>query len=753
MDVKTLERNYQASKKPAKQAPKRSSWLSLIPSALAAGASLIPGVGTGIAATLGGLGEAGSELLGGRGLNLKNIGEQAALSAIPGGLGKIGKVKQVLKGGNAVEKAAIPAVENATQAGKITQIPVKYTSSLASGRGSAQSAKNLLINPTVNDVQTAASSLGNKGYSVSGKVGNYSSATTGASKTTPVVKLQGNKTAVKLENSGKSATEILPGTGSAAEKAMAIANGKTVAGLTPAGIPTKPGLVSRIKSKVTPTPGTEIPISSTAKAGSKIRSANRGIQVGTLVPGEGEKVGITAQQVKDVNGAIDRANTGLRSRTVRGQVQGVQKAKATQQQLIDAEVSKANRELTGQELGAIKDSTKPVIDKVPLAATKGKAYTDEYGRLLSGAKDTKGLNDFIKNMDKEINYGRNAAAPDPLKERIAQAYRDAADKKLVELAPAAKAAKAEWANLHTGEKILTQNKNIEGQGLDVFKIGSTISGGRGLGGGVFQATKEAVGKGLEGVGSAKAVPAYSRGLVKQLATRAVAAPVTSSLNAPDQAQLDQAAASAPPTDPSQVLNYHDPNAVLNAQPTPEDQTAQIKNGLQQAALKALADGDTKGLANIESVIGVLDKLGVTSSAASKPLNATQQQQASNAQSGLQSINDLSTLIKGNRGLVNKSGIPGQGSIIGGFESNLLGTGEYNTAASNIKDVISRLRSGAALTSQEEKRYTNLIPKAGDNDSTITYKLSALQDLFAKFAAPQSTGGSDLTDLLANAGVQ
>jgi hypothetical protein len=111
-----LEANYQSTRqqKPKAQPKKdsRKSWLSAIPSIAAAGASFIPGVGTAGAAALGGAGELGRQLISGEGVNLGNVGKEAALSAVPGGLGKIGKVAfKGIRGGSKVTKTAKKAEE------------------------------------------------------------------------------------------------------------------------------------------------------------------------------------------------------------------------------------------------------------------------------------------------------------------------------------------------------------------------------------------------------------------------------------------------------------------------------------------------------------------------------------------------------------------------------------------------------------------------------------------------------------------
>lgn len=711
---------------------KKSSWLSLVPSALAAGASLIPGVGTGAAAALGGIGEAGSELLGGQKLNLKNIGEQAALSAVPGGLGKIGKVRNVIKGGETAAEAA-PAIGNATKTA--TQIPVKYTSSLSSGKGATQSANKLLVNPTVGDTTGAAEQLAGKGYSVNGKVGNYPSKATSGVQTTPVVNLQGTKTAVKLQPAGKPTTEILPGTGQAQEKAAAISNGKEVAGLNPVQQPAKQGLVSRIKSGQP-----ETAPSVTAKTGSKIRSANRGIQVGSTVPGEGGKTGLTGERAKELNDAVDRANTGLRSRTVRGQIQNVQKAKAKSGQAIDDAAKAANGTVVSDIARsdaetAIAKGRNKILGFDEKNATHAQ-LNNRYATRLSEAKSPQEILDARRAFDQAARkVYTNPDATQTVDKELAAVYREQADNMLTKVAPDIKTADKEYSLLSDAEKVLTKNKNIEGQGLDVFKIGSTLSGGRGLGGGAFQALKEGTGKALESAGSANAVPTYSRGLVKQFATRAVAAPVTSALNAGEAPPVTDATTTdtTTPTDTSQILNYHDPNAVLNDQGGTQDQTEQIKSGLQNALVKALADGDSKGITNIVSVIGAMDKLAPAKSSGN--LGKVSQQQYALAKSGKQSLAQLTQLLESDPSLAQKNNTPGQGiPLIGNAISNAAGASDYHSLADNILSSLIHLQTGATATSGEITSAHGQLPGPEDPPAVRQRKIQTLLDNFSPFLA-------------------
>ncbi len=75
-------------------APK-TNWLSLLPSAAATAASFIPGVGSVVAGGLGAAGELAREKLAGENVDLAKIGTEGALSAIPLGLGRIGKVAKL----------------------------------------------------------------------------------------------------------------------------------------------------------------------------------------------------------------------------------------------------------------------------------------------------------------------------------------------------------------------------------------------------------------------------------------------------------------------------------------------------------------------------------------------------------------------------------------------------------------------------------------------------------------------------------
>lgn len=133
---------YASQQQPKTATPtkkKKNLLISQLPSALAAAASFVPGVGTVAAAGLGGIGELGRQVLSGEDINGGNIAREAALSAIPGGLGLVAKgakaAKTAITAGKTARNAesAIKAArtgDEVTQAGRAASRVDTPTSSM-----------------------------------------------------------------------------------------------------------------------------------------------------------------------------------------------------------------------------------------------------------------------------------------------------------------------------------------------------------------------------------------------------------------------------------------------------------------------------------------------------------------------------------------------------------------------------------------------------------------------------------------------
>lgn len=163
--------------------------------------------------------------------------------------------------------------------------------------------------------------------------------------------------------------------------------------------------------------------------------------------------------------------------------------------------------------------------------------------------------------------------------------------------------------------------------------------------------------------------------------------------------------------------------------------------LESAIQKILENGGTlEDASKFVSLAETVQKLQSMGQQGQK-LNATQLQQANNAQSGLDSLNTIRQTLSSNPNAAKLSSLPG-----GSFTQSLTGTGEYSAAINNATDVIGRLRSGGAINADEEKRFRSLLPGSFDSPETVDYKLSALADLFGRFIDPQSAQ-PDTTDLV------
>lgn len=131
--------------------------------------------------------------------------------------------------------------------------------------------------------------------------------------------------------------------------------------------------------------------------------------------------------------------------------------------------------------------------------------------------------------------------------------------------------------------------------------------------------------------------------------------------------------------------------------------------------------------------------------AEKPLSAEASKVIGNANSGLTSLEQLAGEIS-QSGVPKGTVIPGR-SAVGGLLGNALGTAGYDTAARNVKDVITRLRTGAAITDSEERFYNSQLPQAFDDPATIQRKLQLFNELFNSVANRTGSAATDLESLV------
>lgn len=196
------------------------------------------------------------------------------------------------------------------------------------------------------------------------------------------------------------------------------------------------------------------------------------------------------------------------------------------------------------------------------------------------------------------------------------------------------------------------------------------------------------------------------------------------------------------TNPMTNMSTNVPTAAnmseLSAQ-TPENTSPDMTSAIDQAILQALAAGDTKGLSNLLSVADYYQKKQEADQSAAKSTSHSKAsaQQYALAQAGLGSLSQLEAMLQ--NGVPSGAETPGQSlPMVGGTISKIAGVGDYNAQAHNVLDALARVRTGAAMTRQEEAFYKNLLPKVGDSQETIQAKLVNLKSAFSPFLE----GGTD-----------
>jgi hypothetical protein len=219
---------------------------------------------------------------------------------------------------------------------------------------------------------------------------------------------------------------------------------------------------------------------------------------------------------------------------------------------------------------------------------------------------------------------------------------------------------------------------------------------------------------------------------------------TAQAGLPGQVQQDTA---EPIEDPA---NYRetDPGFQLLAQ----EQEAQQEDNNPFSAANAqatvqdiLARGGTlKDVSEYMGIVSAMQKLN--GEGAKKPLNASQNKEKNNAISAIKDIQGMRDALKKDSSASFKSSLPG-----GSLTQRLTGTSGYATARKNVVDSIARLRSGAAITEDEAKRYNAMLPNSFDDAEAASAKLDRLEELLYSFTYPEGGSSAGTEEILGTLG--
>lgn len=480
-----------------------------------------------------------------------------------------------------------------------------------------------------------------------------------------------------------------------------------------------------------------------SKAGATLRGEARGVGIGDKVAGQGQ---LLPSEQAVMNKFLEN-NVKVKGLTAAKQLSSLEKYIADRNTQLTKAIDQSNRALTTTEKNAIAKNLGNTFKNDIYAATpRQQALLSDLATRIGQTKDIKSLDALRKGLDQQINFARNPNSAEPGMEQIFRMARkeltDAVSGRVV----ASKSLKSDLSNALKAQDLLLNKASGSGG----FARASTSGNGmipiplR-----VTQSLQTLAGKGLGKLGGKEGmgfgIGATSARLGAGNALGAAANTIGSSPTL-DQALMQQ---SGQPQDNSlfsQQISQsgQSPQSLFDQQISGQSgQTGQqqaTQDPYPQANLLQDIQRDPK---NADKYVAyyksVQTALGGGSTA--PKLNASQIQQANNANSALTDIRSIASMLQSDPNVILKDAVPG-GSIARG----ITGTTDYQAAKQNVVDVLTRLRSGAAISANEEKLYKSLLPSLGDSPQSANNKLQRLQSLLLSFANPQAAQ-PDLTNAL------
>jgi len=196
-----------------------------------------------------------------------------------------------------------------------------------------------------------------------------------------------------------------------------------------------------------------------------------------------------------------------------------------------------------------------------------------------------------------------------------------------------------------------------------------------------------------------------------------------------------------PSSPNYNPNLVDPNAAGDPYSLGSVMGAQ-ESQYSLEAMQADIMRDPDNADQYAKIYELMNPQGATAD----PLSATAQKQVATAQSGMDSLATLESIIN-EGGVPAGTVVPGRDAL-GGLGARVLGTASYDAAVNNVADAIIRMRTGAAATEQEMKTFRAQLPQAGDSPEVIQQKLATVRSYLQPLAQPGGGGSTTIEDLMA-----
>jgi hypothetical protein len=616
--------NSQARDVATKESKKKkvNPLVTMIPSALAAGASFIPGVGTVAAAGLGGIGELLRQRMSGEEMDLKKAAGEAALSAIPGGLGKVGKLAKAAKG----------------------------------------------ISVTRTGLQTA-----------------------------------------KAAGEGAKVAGVADDAVSAGSK----------------------GLLGKLKTGL-------------ATQGQQMEARSGGFGVGAKVSGSAPLDYSSSAQISKT-----LAEHGIKAGNPISRLRGVEDKLAEHGAQIDDFIKTNNRVLTAAERKAIAgeymDAVKGTANVNEAVLKNAKQLSDNF---IKQGKDVKGMIDFRRGLDRDaISYIANPDAALAANQQAAKVMRGVLAGKTSELIPDMKGANTAYSKLAGAKEYL-----VQGGGQVNKPSGGLI--GRIIDSGPVQAAESRTGRVLQRLGG-EAAP-VAKGASKAAGAiggvAGTAGRYVKALAAQGAVRIPGAVMGAQPdpNDPN-AADPNDPNAML---PGDEADMASVEgaDGMDSSGnvftpellqMMAIQDIQATGGKNLNQ-IATLQKLFGGGAGGKKPMSAEASKLTANVSSGMRALDEIEAQLGQDSNLPAKNAA---GGLLGNFGRGMAGTQSFEAANNEIVDVLTRMRTGAAISANEEKIYKAQLPQPFDSPDVIQEKLNRYRQLFTQIGGNASGGSPDIESLM------
>jgi len=365
------------------------------------------------------------------------------------------------------------------------------------------------------------------------------------------------------------------------------------------------------------------------------------------------------------------------------------------------------------------------------------ALANKFKQLVK-EKDLAGLEKLRRQYDK--TGFTNTGAGKTAKAAEARAIRDTIDEFITPLSPEYKATKGDWQNAN--ELLRLSSKGSYGaQGAEIpivnVKTGKqVVAGAKSKAGNIMSKFQNPIADvnapaALDGAGNI-----MSR-LFRQGVTNSIGAGTVPNQ---DETTVDESV--APEGVDTLPLTAGGMNAASLAEETaPTTNDPFSPENVQANVQKILAQGGKmKDVSEYLAIVKTMGEMGGKEKA--KPLNATQRKEANNAISALKDIKGMRSELAKDSSASLKSSLPG-----GSLTQRATGTTGYAASKKNVVDAIARLRSGAAITEDEAKRYMALLPASFDTPADANEKLDRLEELLYSFTYPEGGTGTSVEDLL------